>query len=162
MRRASRPSTAASVAAAAALAAAASATTPYDYAAPGAFLDSLCDLTFTDAGGAAFEIDLRPVATVNGTASGGGNSFVFTPCGIVNLACSALPIPQPYGAAVQKNGDWSCYFALSSGPPLHQLTDPANAASGGITTFFGAAWLQASNPDKCGDWDPVKGREEGT
>ena len=132
--------------------------TPYDYSAPGAFTDGLCDLAFTDTEGASYEFDLRPVATTNGSVAG----FGLTPCGVVNLACETMPVPWPYGAGVQFSGaPWQCYFALSTGPPLHELTNPSNAATGGLTTTFGPAWTQLSNPDTCHDWSPVKGREEG-
>jgi len=130
----------------------------YDYPAPGAFADNLCDLAFTDASGSTFEFDLRPVAAASGNASG----FALAPCGVVDLACASLPVPQPLGAGVQLSATGAqCFFGLSSGPPLTALADPANAATGGLVTTFGAAWTQSSSGASCGDWDPVRGREDG-
>ena len=56
---------------------------------------------------------------------------------------------------------WSCFFALSSGPPLHALADASNAASGGLVTTFQAAWRQTSDADECHEWDPARGRDSG-
>ena len=134
--------------------------TPYDYPSPGAFDDHLCSLSLRDAAGVDFNFDLRPVATVNGSADGIGA----VPCGVFPLACADVPIPQPFGAGVQLGGGagaWSCFFALSAGPPLHALADPANAATGGLVTTFAAAWKELSNEANCGDWDPARGRESG-
>jgi hypothetical protein len=134
-------------------------TTPYDYASPGAFADHLCNMTMRDAAGQDWAFDLRAVAAVNGSAGAGSVGAV--PCGVFPLACHDLPIPAPFGAAVQLSGDWSCFFALSTGPPLHALADASNAATGGLVTTFQPAWRQTSNVDECNDWDPARGREQG-
>ena len=131
--------------------------TPYDYVAPGAFADNLCSLSLRDAAGQDYVFDLRGVATVNGSA--GGISAV--PCGVFPLECALVPIPQPLGAGVQLSGPWSCFFPLSSGPPLHALADASNAASGGLVTTFQAAWRQTSDGEECHDFDPVRGRDAG-
>ena len=131
--------------------------TPYDYASGGAFADNLCNLAFTDANATTWSFDLRSVAMANGTSSGYG----LAPCGVVNLACAMLPVPAPFGAGVQLSGAGTCFFPLSVGPPLTALLDPANAATGGLVTTFGAAWTQLSNGATCNDWSPERGREEG-
>jgi len=131
----------------------------YDYSAPGAFADHLCDLAFADAAGARFEFDLRPVAGVVVNGSG----FALAPCGVTAFACAMLPVPQPLGAAVQLSagGGASCFYGLTAGPPLTTLRDAANAATGGLVTTYASAWTQTSNGPSCGDWDPARGREEG-
>ena len=142
----------------AALAASAASSAPaFDYAAPGAFADSLCDVSFSDASGAVLEFDLRRVAAVNVSVPG-GQGYQVTACGVLQLSCSGLV--QNLSPGIQLDGD-ACYEVLATGPPLHELRDPANAATGGLFTRFQSAWTMASDGGKCGDWSPVLGREEG-
>ena len=146
--------------AAAALAASAAAAAPaFDYAAPGAFADSLCDVSFRDASGAVLEIDLRGVAAVNVSVPG-GQGYAVTPCGVLQLSCAGAGLVQSLSPGIQLDGD-ACYEVLATGPPLHELRDPTNAATGGLYTRFQAAWTMASDAGKCGDWNPALGREEG-
>ena len=142
----------------AALAASAASSAPaFDYAAPGAFADSLCDVSFHDASGSVLEFDLRRVAAVNVSVPG-GQGYQVTSCGVLQLSCSGLV--QNLSPGIQLDGD-ACYEVLATGPPLHELRDPANAATGGLFTRFQSAWTMASDGGKCGDWSPVLGREEG-
>ena len=104
----------------AALAASAASSAPaFDYATPGAFADSLCDVSFHDASGAVLEFDLRRVAAVNISVPG-GQGYQVTSCGVLQLSCSGLV--QNLSPGIQLDGD-ACYEVLATGPPLHELRD---------------------------------------
>ena len=71
-----------------------------------------------------------------------------------------LVLATDLAPGVQLNGG-DCYETLATGPPLHALQDPANAATGGIITTFAPSWTVGSDMGQCGTFDPVKGRELG-
>jgi hypothetical protein len=150
------------VAAAAAAAAplSARAAPAFSYAAPGAFADSLCDVSFADAAGRVFEFDLRGVAAVAVNVSG-GQGYQVAACGVLALSCAGQGLVTDIAPAVQLDGNGNCYETLATGPPLHELRDPANAATGGLVTRFQSAWTMSSDGRKCGDWNPAHGREMG-
>ena len=133
-----------------------SATTPYDYVSSGAFSRYLCDIVLTESSGKLFEFDLTPIAGINLTIQG-GESYMIDACGVTNFVATlpgSVESLSP-GVQIQQNE------ILGIGPPLHSLIDSNNAATGGIRTTFAPAWTASSDGAKCGDWDPIRGRERG-
>ena len=139
------------------LAASAFASTPYDYpSANTAFLPFLCDLVIMDSSGKPFEFDLTPVAGINLTVNG-GETYMIDACGVTPFVTNLPGSVGSLAPGIQLSQE----EVLAIGPPLHSLIDPNNAATGGLRTTFAPAWTASSDGAKCGDWDPVRGRERG-
>jgi hypothetical protein len=134
------------------------AATPYDYPTANApFLPYLCDIVLQDSSGKPFQFDLTPVGGINLTISNGGESYMIDACGVTPFVTN---LPGSVGT-IAPGIQTSQNEVLAIGPPLHSLIDSNNAATGGIRTTFSPAWTASSDGAKCGDWDPLRGRERG-
>jgi hypothetical protein len=157
-----------------------SAASPYDPITAGLYADqSLCVFQLSDANGQAYQYDLRPVGAEVMTFKTQQYVYEFSPCGIAAPACTP-PYGQywPLSAGYQTQGgpgSGTCWDQINNsyvpcsgtceglavGPPQHQLLDPNNAATGGISTSYAGMWTPNSDSEKCGNIDPVRGKELG-
>lgn len=151
--------------------------TPYDPQTTGAFTDNLCNFLLKDNTGNTFRYDLRSIAGKQFSIRNTYN-YTFSPCGVAAPEC----VPNfgqlwPLSTAYQIEGgsaSGDCYSSkdgqapctptcegLAVGPPLYQLMDNNNGYTGGIIAYFTGMWTQSSDMQKCGNFDPVTGKETG-
>lgn len=151
--------------------------TSYDPQTTGPFADSLCNFLLKDVQGNTYRYDLRSIAGKQLSIVNQYN-YSFVPCGVAAPECvpsfgQLWPLSSAYqieggGAAgncySSKDGQTPCTPAcegLSVGPPLHQLLDITNGYTGGLMSTFAGMWTQNSDGQKCGNVDPVTGKEMG-
>jgi hypothetical protein len=154
------------------------AATPFDPQGFGIFNDrSLCKFELADNMGQAWQFDLTSIGGSTLSFAVPPYTYNFSLCGIAGGQCvpsagQLWPLAPGYQFQGAESGE--CYSSMAggfvpctnfcegiaSGPPLHSLLDPANG-NGGIMTSYLGMWTPETDGEKCGDWDPTRGREYG-